>query len=113
MSGRRRRGSSTGKGCSTTRAGVPVSACTWPISSRTVISTGLPRFTGSIPSNPASISAISPALANLVTLLLFTVIGIVVAAISFGFVLNGWRAICDDAGAAPPANAPPVAGFEA
>ena len=59
------------------------------------------------------ISAISPALGNLVTLLMITAISIVFAAISFGFVLNGWRAICDDAGTAPPANAPPMAGFEA
>lgn len=61
------------------------------------------------------ISALSPALGGAIALLAFLAIGVVLAAITYGFVLNGWRATCDDAGGPASAGAPPapVAGFEA
>ncbi len=63
----------------------------------------------------ALISAISPVVGGVLALLGFLAISVVVAAIVYGFVLNGWRAACDTPQAArgdtpPPA---PMAGFEA
>lgn len=63
----------------------------------------------------ALFSMISPALGGAVMMLLMLGLGILLAAITYGFVLNGWRATCDAPEAArsdPPPTAP-VAGFEA
>lgn len=60
----------------------------------------------------ALFTAISPALGMAVTGLLLFGLGVVVAAIGYGFVLNGWRAALDDAGSGP-TEAAPLAGFEA
>lgn len=58
---------------------------------------------------------ISPAIGGAVSLLLFVVISVVLAAITYGFVLNGWRATSDAPDADQNDGAPPVptAGFEA
>lgn len=60
-------------------------------------------------------SLLGPAVASLATLLVVLLASIVVAAISYAFVLNGWRAACDEGGGGGGAAAdnPPLAGFEA
>lgn len=62
----------------------------------------------------ALVSLISPALGMAVMLLLMLALGIVLAAISYGFVLNGWRAACDDgAEPSPSGDRPGLARIEA
>lgn len=63
----------------------------------------------------ALFSMISPALGGAVMMLLMLGLGILLAAITYGFVLNGWRATCDapEAARSDPPPTPPVAGFEA
>ena len=61
---------------------------------------------------------LSPMLGALLMLLVWFVAMLVFTALWFGFVLNGWRAACDDGDAGPAggtrgAGAPPVAGIEA
>lgn len=63
----------------------------------------------------ALFSMISPTLGGAVMMLLMLGLGILLAAITYGFVLNGWRATCDapEAARSDPPPTPPVAGFEA
>jgi hypothetical protein len=63
----------------------------------------------------ALVSAISPAIGGALALLAFLAIGVVIAAISYGFTLNGWRAACDSPDATRSDTPPtaPLAGFEA
>ena len=57
-------------------------------------------------------SLLGPMVGGIVMLLVMLALTIVITAIGYAFVLNGWRAACDDGGV-PGRDAPPIAGFEA
>ena len=59
-------------------------------------------------------SLLGPLVGGVITMALVLVLSVVLAAIGYGFTLNGWRAACDDGGDDPAANdRPEIAGFEA
>jgi hypothetical protein len=59
----------------------------------------------------ALFSLITPALGMIVAMLVTIALMLVSAAISYAFLLNGWRASCDDGAASAPSD--PIAGIEA
>ena len=56
-------------------------------------------------------SLLGPLVGGVIAMAMILAMTVVFAAISYGFVLNGWRAACDDGAAVPPSE--DVAGFEA
>ncbi len=57
--------------------------------------------------------SISPVLGGAIAGFAFLALGVVIAAITYGFVLNGWRATCDTGNAPATDRNEPVTGFEA
>lgn len=58
-------------------------------------------------------SLMGPLVGGVIATAMAMVIAVVLAAISYGFTLNGWRAACDDGSVPTASDRPEIAGFEA
>ncbi len=58
-------------------------------------------------------SLLGPLVGGVIAMAMVMVLAVVMAAIGYGFTLNGWRAACDDGSSAAGGGRPKIAGFEA